>query len=82
MILSLQTFIKRLAALMTSMIASPKEPEYLATPHQLVQQNSIPWIVASGTALEYFGFDSKEGSPARQKEIKSNMINESKQTLF
>ena len=55
---------------MTSMIASPKEPEYLATPHQLVQQNNMPWIVASGSALEYFGFDSKEGSPARSKMLR------------
>ena len=50
---------------MTSMITSPQEPEYIETPEQLVQQNEIPWIVSSGSALEHFGFDSEEASPKR-----------------
>ena len=53
---------------MTSMMTSPNEPEYLATPHQLVKQNDIPWIAEDGSSLEKFGFDSEEGSPARQHE--------------
>ena len=52
---------------MTSMITSPKEPEYLATIYQLVQQNNFPWIVASGSPLQYYGYDAEEGSPERKK---------------
>ena len=51
---------------MTSMITSPDEPEYLETHLQAMQQNDIPWIVESGSALEHHGFDSEEGSLERQ----------------
>ena len=50
---------------MTSMITAPEEPEYIETHVQLFEQNDIPWIVESGSALQYFGFDAEEGSPER-----------------
>ena len=57
--------VKLFAGVMTSMIASPDEPKYLSTPHQLFNQNDTPWIVESGSSLEYYGLLHPKGSLLR-----------------
>ena len=51
---------------MTSMITSPKEPEYIEKVEEYFLQDDFSLIVRSGSALEHAGFNFEEGTPERQ----------------
>ena len=50
---------------MTSMITSPKEPEYIEEVEEIFLQDDLRVIVQSGSALEHFGHDYEEGTMIR-----------------
>ena len=47
---------------MTSMITSPKEPEYIEEVEDFFLQDDFRVIVQSGSALEHIGHDYEEGT--------------------
>ena len=47
---------------MTSMITSPKEPEYIEEWEDFFLQDDFRVIVQSGSALEHIGHDYEEGT--------------------
>ena len=50
------------SGVMTSMITSPKEPEYIEEPKDIFLQDYFRVIVQSGSALEHIGHDYEEGT--------------------
>ena len=53
------------SGVMTSMITSPKEPEYIEEVEDFFLQDDFRVIVQSGSALEHFGHDYEEGTTQR-----------------
>ena len=50
---------------MTSMITSPKEPEYIEELEDFFLQDDFRAIVKSGSSLEHVGHDYEEGTTLR-----------------